>query len=74
MNLGLHTVGHHVRAQKIFQQIIDLSAVKGSVETGAVPTGRVVGLSIQMGRDCPLTPVSQGPVPGPAAAEAGLHS
>lgn len=74
VNLGSHTFGHNVHAQKISQQIIDLSAVKGSVDTGAAPTGRVVGLSIQMGRDHPSTPVSQGPVPGPAAPEAGLHS
>lgn len=52
-----------MHARKITEQIIDLSAVKGDVETGTVPTGRVVGLSIQLGRDCPSRAVTQGPVP-----------
>jgi len=38
-----------------------------------VTTGRIVGLSVQLGRDRPSRAVTEGPVPGPAAGEATLH-
>lgn len=70
----MHTFSHNVHALKINEQIIDLSAVQGDVETGTVLTGCVVGLSIQLGRDHPSRAVIEDPVPGPAAGEATLHS